>query len=417
MTANFLENQRVSRRRNPSLSHKSRRQQAVFGPDFFGTMKQKPAHIKRPQRHASGFRLPFAFRKSEKKPAPASQKIGPRERPQAEKRGFSFPVPSLASLAVVAGTLLVSLLVLNWEGLSLSQPEAYAFQPGPDSEAERNLASYAGLSLGAAAETGTLAAPLPAQNPESPDEIPLDLMETFRWQDYRVQRGDSVSKIGAKFGVSMDAIITSNDIRNARRLREGENLRIPNIDGIPHTVKKGDSLSGIAKIYAVPLEVILDVNDIRSDAIKEGEILFVPGAKMTPEALKLALGEMFIYPVRKRITSPFGWRADPFTGVRSFHAALDLAGSIGTPVKAAMDGTVSSVSVNRIYGNFIILSHAGGYQTLYAHLSAASVKKGDRVGQGSKIGEVGNTGLSTGPHLHFGVFKNGKAVNPLDLLQ
>jgi murein DD-endopeptidase MepM/ murein hydrolase activator NlpD len=215
----------------------------------------------------------------------------------------------------------------------------------------------------------------------------------------------------------MDALISSNDIRNARRLREGENLRIPNIDGISYVVKKGDSLSRIAKSSAVPLEVILDVNNIRSEVIKEGETLFIPGARMAPEALKLALGELFIYPVRKRITSPFGWRADPFTGVRSFHAALDLGGSMGTPVKAAMDGTVSTVSVNRVYGNFIILSHAGGYQTLYAHLSGVSVKQGSRVGQGSKIGEVGNTGLSTGPHLHFGIFKNGKAVNPLDLLQ
>jgi murein DD-endopeptidase MepM/ murein hydrolase activator NlpD len=88
----------------------------------------------------------------------------------------------------------------------------------------------------------------------------------------------------------------------------------------------------------------------------------------------------------------------------------------GTAVKAAMNGTVSAVSNSRVYGNFIIMSHDNGYQTLYAHLSAFSVKQGDRVSQGKKIGEVGNTGLSTGPHLHFGVFKNGKWVNPLDLL-
>jgi murein DD-endopeptidase MepM/ murein hydrolase activator NlpD len=74
------------------------------------------------------------------------------------------------------------------------------------------------------------------------------------------------------------------------------------------------------------------------------------------------------------------------------------------------------VGYNGTYGNYIILSHSGGYQTMYAHLNSVSVRKDAAVNQGSKIGEVGNTGYSTGPHLHFAVFKNGKAVNPLDYL-
>jgi murein DD-endopeptidase MepM/ murein hydrolase activator NlpD len=167
----------------------------------------------------------------------------------------------------------------------------------------------------------------------------------------------------------------------------------------------------------VPLEVILDANDIRSDEIRQGDLLFLPGARMAPEALKLALGELlFIYPVRSRVTSPFGWRISPITGQRHYHAALDLAGATGTTVKAAMDGTVSSVGVNPTFGKFIILSHDGGYQTMYAHLSAVQARQGERVKQGGKIGEVGATGLSTGPHLHFAVYKNGRAINPLDLI-
>jgi murein DD-endopeptidase MepM/ murein hydrolase activator NlpD len=214
----------------------------------------------------------------------------------------------------------------------------------------------------------------------------------------------------------MDAVIASNDIRNARRLREGEELRIPNMDGIPYTVKKGDTLDKIAKSMGVPLEVILDANDIRSDNIQQGETFFIPGARMAPEALRLALGELLIYPVRSRVTSQFGWRISPVTGQRHFHAALDLAGSIGTPIKAAMDGKVSTVGLSPTFGKFIILSHDTGYQSMYAHLSVVSVKQGERVNQGSKIGEIGNTGLTTGPHLHFAVYKNGRAVNPLDLL-
>jgi murein DD-endopeptidase MepM/ murein hydrolase activator NlpD len=82
-----------------------------------------------------------------------------------------------------------------------------------------------------------------------------------------------------------------------------------------------------------------------------------------------------------------------------------------------MDGTVSRVAVNSVYGIYIILTHPGGYQSLYAHLSLASVKQGAVVSRGGKIGEVGSTGYSTGPHLHFGVFRNNKAINPLEVLQ
>ncbi|MDR2029601.1 MAG: M23 family metallopeptidase, partial [Treponema sp.] len=242
------------------------------------------------------------------------------------------------------------------------------------------------------------------------------LMETFSWTSYTVKKGDSVSGIAAAHAISMDAIIASNGISNARRLREGEGIRIPNMDGIPYTVKKGDSLSQISSRMGVPLETILDANDIQSDTISAGTVLFIPGAKMRTEDLKLALGELFIYPIRGRLTSPYGWRLDPISGVRRYHAAVDLAAALGTPIKAAMDGKVSSVGFNSTYGKFIILSHANGYQTLYAHMNLTSVNQGDYVQQGAKIGEVGNTGYSTGPHLHFAVYKNGRAVNPLEFL-
>jgi len=194
-------------------------------------------------------------------------------------------------------------------------------------------------------------------------------------------------------------------------------LKIPNMDGIPYTVRRGDSLSGISKSMGVPLEAILDANDLQSDLINAGTILFIPGARMQREDLRMALGELFIYPVKgARLSSPFGWRNDPISGVRRHHAAIDLSVSQGTPIKAAMEGKVSALGFNMTYGNFIILDHPGGYQTMYAHLHTASVKKGDQVNQGTQIGTVGSTGYSTGPHLHFAVFKNTRAVNPLDFL-
>jgi murein DD-endopeptidase MepM/ murein hydrolase activator NlpD len=275
-------------------------------------------------------------------------------------------------------------------------------RPLDGEEVTGHLISYTGLT--------------PRAVPNSEDKIPLDLLESFAWESYTIKPGDSISKIAAAHTISMDAIIASNGITNARRLRSGEIIRIPNMDGIPYTVKKGDTLSGISGVQGVPLEVILDANDIQYDAITPGTVIFIPGAKMKTEELKLALGELFIYPIRGRLTSPYGWRNDPISGVRRYHAALDLASPTGTPIKAAMDGRVVTLGFNSVYGNYIILSHNNGFQTLYAHMNATSVRQGAYVQQGAKIGEVGSTGYSTGPHLHFAVFKNGKAVNPLEFL-
>jgi murein DD-endopeptidase MepM/ murein hydrolase activator NlpD len=275
--------------------------------------------------------------------------------------------------------------------------------PPEENHYRRDMASYAGLTPGETA-------------PAADDFIPLDMIETFAWKSYTVKRGDSVSGIAANFAISMDAIIASNGITNARRLSAGQTLRIPNMDGIPYTVKPGDSLAKIAEDSRVPLPAILDANDLRSDTIAAGTVLFLPGAKMPREDLRLALGELFIYPVRGRLTSPFGWRNDPISGVRRYHAAIDLAAPLGTPIKAAMDGRVSTVGTNSVYGKYIIVSHNGAYQTMYAHLNRVSVSQGAYVTQGSKLGEVGSTGYSTGPHLHFAVYKNGRAVDPRNLL-
>jgi murein DD-endopeptidase MepM/ murein hydrolase activator NlpD len=404
---NFLGEQRVWRRKRSPLSENSigqkktarRGSRLPYTTDLIHQIRQKPAYgrrrgIKKPGSAKPGFQRPNVsarprfYGKSEKK-----------------SRGFSFPVPSLFSVLFVAGVLAVSITGLYWQDIAPLLPASYAFspEPGADGEFQRNLASYAGVSA--------------LSMPAVPDEaIPLDLMETFSWSSYQIKNGDSVSRIAAAHSISMDAIIASNGITNARRLREGDTLRLPNMDGIPYTVKRGDSLSKISSSMGVPLEAILDANDIQSSTITQGTVLFIPGARMRSEDLKLALGELFIYPIRGRLTSPYGWRNDPISGVRRFHAALDLAAGMGTPVKAAMDGQVSAAGVNATYGNFIIISHGSGYQTMYAHLNAFSVKRGDRVSQGTQIGEVGNTGYSTGPHLHFALYKNGRAVNPLDFL-
>lgn len=307
-------------------------------------------------------------------------------------KALSYP------LGFIALALIVSFLALNKDKLMTS-----VVNPGDDNAYRTAMAAYTGLAV-------------PENTSLQDDPIPLDLMEIFSWENYTVQRGDSISKIAASRSLSMDALIALNDISNAKRLREGAVLRIPNMDGIPYMVKKGDSLSKISSNFGVPLEAILDANDLESEVITAGTSLFIPGAKMRREDLKKALGELFIYPIKGRLTSPFGWRDDPFTGVRRHHAAIDLAAPIGTPIKASMDGKISMVGTNATYGKYVIITHSDGYSTMYAHMNSIGVSKGAAVLQGSVIGEVGNTGYSTGPHLHFGVFKNGRAINPLDFL-
>jgi murein DD-endopeptidase MepM/ murein hydrolase activator NlpD len=242
---------------------------------------------------------------------------------------------------------------------------------------------------------------------------------TFEWQQYRVKRGDAISVIAQRYGISVGAIIASNEIRNARTLQEGAVLRIPNIDGIPYQIKNGDSLLKIAASFNIPLEVILDVNDIKSDNIVPGETIFIPGARMNDIDLRLSLGELFMYPVQSRyVTSPYGMRKDPISGVVSLHTGIDLRADTGTTVMASLDGVISVIAENWLYGKYIIMTHDNGYKTLYAHLNSYSVNRGDRVARGRKIGESGNTGYSTGPHLHFSIYdKNNKLVNPLELLR
>lgn len=239
------------------------------------------------------------------------------------------------------------------------------------------------------------------------------------YQTYKVQKGDTISGITKKFGLSnISTLISVNDIGNVRQLASGQKLKIPSIDGIIYTVKKGDSLDSIIKKYNIKLETLIDVNELESEILISGEQLFIPGVAMDSKSLKEAMGELFIIPIKAKFrwTSPYGSRIDPIAGVKSFHTGTDMACPTGTPIYASMSGTISTTGVNRVYGNYVIIDHGNGYQTLYAHMSKIIAKKGQWVSQGTRIGLVGSTGYSTGPHLHFTVYKNGKMINPMTVL-
>jgi len=123
-----------------------------------------------------------------------------------------------------------------------------------------------------------------------------------------------------------------------------------------------------------------------------------------------------IFPVQGWITSRYGWRKDPFTGKREFHPAIDICAPWGTPVRAAAQGKVVYAGWKDAYGLMIRIRDGYGYYTVYGHLSKILVKQGSWVRKGQIIGRVGSTGRSTGPHLHFEVWHNGKTVNPLNLM-
>lgn len=117
------------------------------------------------------------------------------------------------------------------------------------------------------------------------------------------------------------------------------------------------------------------------------------------------------------ITSGFGYRSDPFTGGGAFHPGLDFRGAYGSPIHAAAGGVISFVGQIRGYGNVVEISHGNGLLTRYAHMSKTMATVGQRVAAGDVIGKIGSTGRSTGPHLHFEVRINGRAVNPRPFLE
>lgn len=254
-------------------------------------------------------------------------------------------------------------------------------------------------------------------------EAPLikpNFTQPVSFQTYKVRQGDTISGIAKKFGLTnISTLISVNDIGNVRQLAAGQKLRIPSIDGIVYTVKKGDSLSGITGKYKISLEQLLDVNELTSENLTAGQQLFLPGAAMDANSLRNAMGELFRMPIsaKFRWSSPYGYRIDPIAGVKSFHTGTDMACPTGTPILAAMSGKVTTTGINRVYGNYVIIDHGNGYQTLYAHMSKIIASKGQWVSQGTRIGLVGSTGYSTGPHLHFTVYKKGKLVDPMTVLR
>lgn len=238
---------------------------------------------------------------------------------------------------------------------------------------------------------------------------------------YRVKKGDMIGMIADEYNITQDTIISVNGIRQSRLLQVGQYLKIPSIPGILYTVKKdGETAESIAKKFEVNPKKCALVNSVQTGtALYAGASLFVPDAELDWVTRQEINGDLFHRPIHARyyISSYYGWRLSPFSGSRSFHTGIDMACPQGTSIYAALAGKVTAVGYNSTYGNYVIVTHHSGYKTLYGHMSRTLVVRGQYIDANTRIGKVGSTGLSTGPHLHFTVFKWNKTVNPLGLLK
>jgi murein DD-endopeptidase MepM/ murein hydrolase activator NlpD len=225
---------------------------------------------------------------------------------------------------------------------------------------------------------------------------------------YVVREGDTLSQIAEMFDVSAKTILWANDIASVSKIRPGDTLVILPITGVRHIVKSGDTLASIAKKYKGDVDDIIAYNQL-ADAtdISAGETIIIPdGTIVAPAPVKTSGGKAtaatgagasgFVHPVPGAVRTQ---------GIHGYNG-VDLGAPAGTAVRAAQAGEViiaRGSGWNGGYGLYIVIKHPNGTQTLYAHLSSLSVAQGDSVVSGQTIGAVGNTGRSTGNHLHFEV--------------
>lgn len=244
-------------------------------------------------------------------------------------------------------------------------------------------------------------------------------------ETYVVQPGDTVFGIAQKFGLKPDTLLWSNPTLEANPdlLRIGDKVAILPVNGVYHKIATKETVETIAKKYKVAPDVIVGYawNKLATNQpLQTGAYLIVPGGQKpyVPRQVAIYNGPMpkgarhgtgrFVWPAGGSITQNY-WNG---------HRALDIASWIGNPVVAADSGFVVYAGWDKTgYGNLIVVDHGNGFSTYYAHLSKILVRPGESVAQGQRVGSVGSTGHSTGPHLHFEVRQRGVQRNPFGYLR
>ncbi len=251
---------------------------------------------------------------------------------------------------------------------------------------------------------------------------------------HRVQEGETLTGIAQQYGLDVSTVRWENDLDEDETIRPGDELRILPIDGVRHKVARGETIYTIAEEYGLDdtqAQAIVNYpfNEFLNDETFElatGQVIVVPDGvpqtradeapqrrqptrvATTPDAGAVSATGTFVWPAAGRITQ----------GYRFYHKAVDIANRAGGNILAGDAGTVTVAGWpdGYGYGNRVVIDHGNGYQTLYAHLSVIQVSSGQRVNRGDVIGQMGNTGRSTGTHLHFEIRQGGVLLNPLGFL-
>lgn len=343
-------------------------------------------------------------------------------------------VTAVVVLLIVASVALAALLIVGTFGENPSTPDET--EPVPQLEQQESVEQIL--------ETDVLPEPEPApaeeetaepaarseqqesaqarsqdEEPEesqAEDEQDDEAIEPVSFTTYEVQSGDTLRSIAGSFSLRPETIISVNDIENINELQTGRVLRIPDRDGQMYTVREGESLSVIAHDFDMGYVTLAEVNGLSSSLIRIGQRLFIPDRTISAESFQRVMNTLFIRPAEGVIVVDFSDQVeDILTGELYSLDGVRIENSVGTPVRAAMAGTVTEVE-NRPsgLGRYVIMSHDGGYTTTYGHLDSTSVSRGQRVEQGELIGRLGSTGRILEPVLYFSVKKDGQPVNPSD---
>ena len=289
---------------------------------------------------------------------------------------------------------------------------------------------------------------------------------------YKIKKKDTIPAIAKRYGIKQDTILINNKDALNNKLKIGDTITFPSIDGLYYKLEKNDTLAKIAKKYGISVVDIVDYNNINPKKLKAGSTIFLKGVTLQkykdvegrliaaqqakedkkknknkekekekekpekpPKETKGSppppppednddggrsaaySGAGFAYPVRYAgVSSPFGNRYHPVLKRYILHTGVDLVAKY-VPLRAAKAGVVTFAGNMSGYGKIIIIRHDNGYETRYAHLSVISTNVGEHVNQGDLIGKTGNSGRTTGAHLHFEVRQNGVPKNPMKYLR
>lgn len=285
----------------------------------------------------------------------------------------------------------------------LSKKSSFSSQTIPFLFAARSSSNNGRGNGDLTVEDGKLLVPDTA--PVLPTETASPLGEGRQISVYVVRPGDNISQIAEMFNVSANTIMWANDLSKGKSIQPGDTLVILPITGVKYVVKKGDTLASIAKTYSAEVADIAEFNNVEGSLVVGTEII-VPNGKIIPPKPTVTSPKP-----KTQSTAPTysGYYVRPINGgvrTQGIHGynAVDLATKVGAPIMAAADGTVTVAKMggwNSGYGNYVVISHANGTQTLYAHAETVVVNVGQVVSRGQTIASVGLTGRTTGAHVHF----------------